>query len=323
MSTTEASSPSFDRAVRSSQDGPLTACSIKTVQVNIGLRCNLACRHCHVESSPKRDEAMTWPLMQRVLDVAERVGAETLDVTGGAPEMHPDFRRFIQGAVNRNLQVIVRTNLTILLEPPYTDLPRWLADRAVRLIASLPCYLPTNVDRQRGRHVFQGSIDAIKRLNAVGYGINPDQQLDLVYNPLGPTLPPDPKTLESAYRKELRAQYGLEFHRLLVMTNVPIGRFEQDLARRGESESYLKRLVEAFNPATLDKLMCRHQLHVGWDGTLYDCDFHFACGAPVRRTPAHIDQFDPDSFAGRPIRTASYCFACTAGRGSSCGGTLT
>ena len=299
------------------------ACRIDTIQANIGLACNLACHHCHVESSPKRTEAMTWETMERVLDVAESSGASVLDITGGAPEMHPHFRSMVQAARDRKLDVIVRTNLTILLEAAYADLPPWLAERRVRLIASLPCYLPTNVDRQRGWHVFQGSIDAIKELNAVGFGIDDATRLDLVYNPLGAALPPDAEALEATYQHELLERYGIRFHRLLVLANVPIGRFARDLERQGAAARYLSLLQDHFNPATIDRLMCRHQLHVGWDGTLYDCDFHFAAGEPVLETPSNIHELDIDSFVRRPIRTALYCFACTAGQGSSCGGSLT
>jgi radical SAM/Cys-rich protein len=293
---------------------------VETVQVNVGLRCNLACRHCHVESSPTRSEMMDWATMELVLLAAEKAHASTLDVTGGAPEMHRHFRRFVVAGLGQGIHVMVRTNLTIMLEDGYEDLPEWLATHQIHLIASLPCYLESNVDKQRGKHVYQKSIEVIRRLNACGYG--GDLPLDLVYNPVGASLPPDQAELEADYRRELERRFGIRFSRLYTLTNLPIGRFRHDLERQGKLTAYAQQLEEAYNPATLAALMCRHQLHVGWDGTLYDCDFNFAAGLPVSGPVRHVRDFDPKVFLRRRIATADHCFGCTAGCGSSCGGSL-
>jgi radical SAM/Cys-rich protein len=311
----------FDARVRAATGDGLRALRIDTVQVNVGLRCNLACRHCHVESSPMRTEMMDEPTMRAVLDTSERVGARTLDLTGGAPEMHPQFRPFVDAALDRGLEVIVRTNLTIMLESGYQDLPGWLANRRVHLIASLPCYLPTNVDNQRGPTVHSRSVEVLRRLNHAGYGIDPSLRLDLVYNPLGPALPPSQTALEEAYRDALLREFGLRFGRLFTITNMPIGRFASDLERQGARQGYETMLEEAFNPSTLEHLMCRSQVNVGWDGALYDCDFNNALGLGANGRAAHVRDLDID-FARRFVRTGTHCFGCTAGGGSSCTGAL-
>lgn len=314
----------FDDRIDAARGGPLRAESIRTIQANIGLTCDLACRHCHVESSPKRREQMDWETMELVLAAAKRCAAETLDITGGAPEMNPHFRRFVKAARSGGLEVMVRTNLTILLAEGYEDMPGFYRDQRVHLVASLPCYLAENVDRQRGLRVYDRSIEATRRLNAVGYGNDPSLPLDLVYNPLGPSLPPAQAELEQDYRRELRECFGIRFNRLYTITNMPIGRFMHDLRRDGRGENYARLLRESFNAATIDELMCRHQVHVGWDGTLHDCDFNHALG--MRTTddgPRHIRDFDPRKLGRRRISTGDHCFGCTAGHGSSCGGALT
>jgi radical SAM/Cys-rich protein len=313
----------FGRRIREEfgEEG-LSALSIDTVQVNIGLRCNLACHHCHVESSPTRKEEMNWDTMLLVLDAASRAKASTLDITGGAPELHPRFREFVDAALGQGLHVLVRTNLTVIRRPGYEDMPRFYAERGVHLVASLPCYLETNVDRQRGKQVYRDSIEVVKRLNAVGYGSDPRLELDLVYNPGGPSLPPPQEKLEEAYHRELLGRFGIRFNRLYTITNMPIGRFLHDLQREGRAADYLQLLRDSFNSDTLQGLMCRNQLHVGWDGTMYDCDFNFALDAPVRDDRTHIRDFDPERFMGRRIRTGDHCFGCTAGCGSSCKGSL-
>ena len=313
----------FDLRARGETGMPLSPLSIETVQVNIGLRCNLACHHCHVESSPTREEEMDWPTMQAVLAAAANTGAKVLDITGGAPEMHQEFARFVDAALAQGMRVIVRTNLTIMLEAGYEHLPGFFASRGVHLIASLPCYLETNVDKQRGKHVYRDSIDAIQRLNREGYGDDPRLVLDLVYNPGGPSLPPAQDALESAYRRELMQRFGIRFNRLYTITNMAIGRFLDDLRRRGKADDYLRLLRDSFNPATLGGLMCRHQLHVGHDGTMYDCDFNYAVGLPVLSPARNIRDFTPGAFMGRAIATGEHCFGCTAGCGSSCQGALT
>lgn len=328
----------FARHVAAATGAALAGATIETVQVNVGLRCNLACRHCHVESSPKRTEEMDWETMELVLAAASRAGAATLDITGGAPEMNPQFRRLVRAARAGGLHVIVRTNLTIVLEEGFGDLPEFFAAEGVHLIASLPCYLKENVNRQRGLHVFEESMEVIRRLNAVGYGRCDALTLDLVYNPLGPSLPPPQAQLEADYRRVLDEQFGISFTRLIAITNLPIGRFLHDLERDGRADAYLALLRDSFNPATLDGLMCRHQLHVGHDGTLYDCDFNFALGMPSRiasvdsgeraatgaagAPAAHVRDFDPERWRRRAIAVADHCFGCTAGSGSSCGGAL-
>lgn len=315
-------SAAFAAAVRGATGEPLRALTIGAVQVNIGLRCNLACKHCHVESSPKRSEEMTWETMRAVLQAAQRAGADLLDITGGAPEMHSHFRPFVDAALAQGLRVMVRTNLTIMLDEGYTDLPAWFAERRVHLVASLPCYLPTNVDRQRGRHVYRDSVRVIQLLNEQGSGRDADKPLDLVYNPLGPSLPPPQAALEADYRRALGDEFGIEFHRLFTITNLPIGRFQDDLVRSGRDVPYAELLRTAFNEGTLPGLMCRHQLHVGWDGQLHDCDFNFAIGLPARGAARHVAEFEPAAFLQREIAVGDHCFGCTAGCGSSCGGAI-
>ena len=313
----------FQRRVESATGDSLTARAIDTIQVNIGLTCDLACRHCHVESSPNRSEQMDWPTMLLVLHAARRANAKTLDITGGAPEMNPHLRQFITVARCRDLDVMVRTNLTIMLREGFEDFPRFYAENGVHLVASLPCYLPTNVDRQRGRHVYEKSVEVIRRLNDMGYGTDPRLLLDLVYNPLGPSLPPNQQRLEEDYRRELDERFGIKFTRLIAITNMPIGRFLSDLRRDGQDERYLQLLRESFNPATVDCLMCRYQVHVSWDGRLHDCDFNYALRMGTTTLRArHIRDFDPRAFADREIATGPHCFGCTAGHGSSCGGAL-
>lgn len=314
----------FAEVVRQSTGMPLRpAARIDTVQVNIGLRCNLACLHCHVESGPNRREEMSRETLEAVLRAVEATGASTVDITGGAPEMHPLFRWFVEASLALGARVMVRTNLTILLETGYTDLPEWFAARGVHLVASLPCYTADNVDKQRGRGTYDGSVAALRLLNDVGYGREPRLPLDLVYNPGGPSLPGPQAALEDDYRRELSERWGLVFTRLLTITNMPIGRFQRDLARDGRAAGYGVLLRERFNAATVAPLMCRHQLHVAWDGRLSDCDFNYALGLPVEAAAGQtIETFDVARFVTRRIVTGPHCFGCTAGAGSSCGGAL-
>ena len=304
---------------------PLTRARVDTLQLNVTLRCNLACHHCHVESGPKRTEAMDEAVVARVLDLlAASPGVRTLDLTGGAPEMHPDFRVLVEGARALGLEVIDRCNLTILHERGYRDLPEFLAKNDVTVIASLPCYTRENVESQRGREVFDRSIEALRWLNSLGYGrASSDLSLDLVHNPLGPSLPPPQGELEKEYKVELRERFGIEFHRLLAITNMPIKRFGDMLVRRGQASEYLSLLVNHFNPRVVPQVMCRTLVSVGHDGQLYDCDFNLALELPLagkRRTLWEIETLS--ELEGDPIATASHCFGCTAGAGSSCGGIL-
>lgn len=299
---------------------------VKTLQLNIGKRCNLACHHCHVESGPQREEAMDRRGVERVIALlAANPEITTLDITGGAPELNEHFRFAVREARALGRRVIDRCNLTVFYEPGQHDTPDFLADQGVEIVASLPCYTRSNVEAQRGRGVFGLSIDALRRLNRLGYAREGSGlRLDLVYNPSGSTLPSDQRSLEADYRSELRELFGIEFDALLTITNMPILRFARDLERSGRSEQYMDLLVDHFNPETVRDLMCRDLVSIGYDGSLYDCDFNqmleldLAGGA--RRTIWRVE--DLAEFDGEPIATASHCFGCTAGAGSSCGGSL-
>lgn len=309
----------FARALAEHGTARLQAGRIETLQVNVGRRCNQACHHCHVEAGPKRTEMMSRAVAARVLHVLSRsAGVRTLDITGGAPELNDSFRFLVEGAAALGREVIDRCNLTILFEPGMEDLATFLARHRVRVVASLPCYSQENVDKQRGNGVFGKSIEALRVLNALGYGET--LPLDLVYNPLGAFLPPAQAALQARYQDELLRAFGVRFSRLLTITNVPIKRFAQQLAREGKSEKYMSLLVEHFNVATVPGLMCRSLVSVGYDGRLFDCDFNQMEEMPLAPTLFDID--DVAELEGRAIRTASHCFACTAGAGSSCGGSI-
>lgn len=314
----------FAAALTESGLFPLLARGIHVLQVNVGKLCNQTCRHCHVDAGPDRREVMSRETMQQCLEVLARTDIATLDITGGAPEMHPHFRWFVQQARRLGRRVIDRCNLTILLAPGYDDLPEFLAEYNVEIVASLPCYLPANVDRQRGDGVFDRSIMALRRLNAVGYGQpGSDLVLNLVYNPLGPSLPPPQHTLEAAYRRHLFDHYGIVFHRLYALTNMPISRFLDDLLQQGCFEQYMQKLIEAYNPAAAEGVMCRTTLSVGWDGRLHDCDFNQMLGLGLAAgLPHHICDFDWNRLVSRPIVVGQHCYGCTAGSGSSCQGAV-
>jgi radical SAM/Cys-rich protein len=304
---------------------PLRRGPVTTLQVNVTLRCNLACHHCHVESGPKRTERLGAKQADRILELLERSPrVELLDLTGGAPELSEHFRRLVTGARRLGRRVIDRCNLTVLFEPGQEDTAAFLAAQGVEIVASLPCYTPENVDRQRGRGVFSQSIEALRTLNRLGYG-QPGSalRLDLVYNPLGASLPPAQQELEQRYRDELRELFGIAFHRLLTLANMPIRRFARQLAREGREREYLSLLVNHFNPETLPALMCRSLVSVDHAGRLHDCDFNLALGLPAPGPERTIwDLADLGVLESRPIATAGHCFACTAGAGSSCGGAL-
>ena len=313
----------FDQAVREVLGAGLESAAVQTIQVNLGLMCNLSCRHCHVEASPHRNESMTWETMQSLLRLTEALPEARVDLTGGAPELNPNFRPLLDALIEQGHQVQVRTNLTVFFEAGHGDTPEFLAERGVHLVASLPCYLDDNVDKQRGGGVYKRSVAALRRLNSLGYGRQPRLPLNLVYNPGGAFLPPDQATLEDAYRRELRERFDVEFTRLLTIPNLPLGRFLNDLQREGQAENYKHLLEDSFNQSTIDGLMCRHQICIAWDGTLSDCDFNSALSLSLAgNLPRHIDQLDPLALEGRPIVTGEHCFGCTAGCGSSCGGAL-
>ncbi len=298
--------------------------STETLQINVGKVCNQACHHCHVEAGPKRTESMTEETAERVLQLLEnRPEIETVDITGGAPELNPNFRKIVQVSRRLRKQVIDRCNLTILLEPGFEDLAEFLRAQQARIIASLPCYTAENVDRQRGRGVFDRSIRALELLNRLGYG-QPESELylDLVFNPGGASLPPAQQALEIDYKNHLRNDFGIEFNRLLTITNMPVGRFSEQLVHIGQQEQYSQLLIDHFNPATVESVMCRRLISVSWDGNIYDCDFNQMLEL---HSPGNLSIWDIDSFRGtadKAIQLGDHCFGCTAGTGSSCGGQL-
>ncbi|MGD9855035.1 MAG: arsenosugar biosynthesis radical SAM (seleno)protein ArsS [Planctomycetaceae bacterium] len=305
----------------------LQACGIEVLQVNVGKVCNQTCAHCHVDAGPDRREAMNRETVDACLRVLADCDIPTLDITGGAPEMNPHFRRLVTEARKLGRRAIDRCNLTILLAPGFDDLPEFLAEHQVEIVASLPCYLEENCDRQRGDGVFRRSIEALRRLNALGYG-RPESGLDLtlVYNPIGPSLPPAQDTLEQDYRRELLERYDLEFTRLYTITNMPISRFLDDLLHSGRYEQYMLRLIEAFNPVAVNGVMCRTMLSVDWQGRLFDCDFNQMLDLPLAPEPRNIRDLDRAALlrlARRRIVTGRHCFGCTAGAGSSCQGSVT
>jgi radical SAM/Cys-rich protein len=314
----------FEEALDESGLGPLRASGIQVLQVNVGKLCNQTCQHCHVDAGPERREVMSRETMQACLDVLTHADISTLDITGGAPEMNPNFRWLVTEARALGRHVIDRCNLTILLAPGFRDIPDFLAEKRVEVVASLPCYSPENTDAQRGKGVFEKSIEAIRQLNALGYG-QPGSELTLtlVYNPLGPSLPPPQAKLEAAYRRELHERHGVVFSRLFTITNMPISRFLDDLLRTGQFEHYMHKLIDAFNPAAVAGLMCRTTLSVGWDGSLYDCDFNQMLELRlVPGLPKHIREFDFAELRKRHIVTGQHCYGCTAGCGSGCQGAV-
>lgn len=299
---------------------------LETLQINIGYRCNLACLHCHVNSNPYRKEAMDDGTIELVLEYLSDNNVRNLDITGGAPEMHPRFQDLVTAARSLNVHVMDRCNLTILLEQGYEDLPRFLADNGVEIIASLPCYQEDNVDRQRGRGVYQASIQALKRLNKIGYGKgNSRLQLNLVYNPLGPVLPPSQSELELTYKEYLREHYDIEFDRLFTLANMPIKRFGSTLVSKGGFGDYISLLKVAHRPENLEQVMCRTLMSVDWQGYLYDCDFNQMLGLGMRfngTSRVHLSDLMGTDITGSTITVRDHCYGCTAGQGSSCGGAL-
>ncbi len=312
--------------LRQSDFPPVTRSVLDTLQVNLGYLCNQACEHCHVDAGPKRREIMASETVDVVIDFFQRVPLRTLDLTGGAPEMNPHFRRLVAAATAAGLSVIDRCNLTILSEPGYEDMAAFLAEHRVQVVASLPCYLEDNVDRQRGNGVFQASLAGLRQLNALGYGrSDAGLELNLVYNPQGPALPPPQEALEADYRRVLKANYGVEFNRLYALTNMPIQRFGSTLVSKGQFDDYLRLLKDNFSPATMDSLMCRSHLSVDWQGFVYDCDFNqmLNLDAPLNGGgKVHLRDVAPRSLAGQRVATAQHCYGCTAGQGSSCGGAI-
>ena len=308
---------------------PLRRLGVETVQVNVGYRCNQSCVHCHVNAGPRRTEEMSRETADFVLEFLRASGAANLDLTGGAPELHAPFRYLVDEARGLGVHVIDRCNLTILEEPEQVEagLAEFLAARRVEVVASLPCYQEDNVDRQRGKGVFERSIDGIRRLNGLGYGeAGSGLELNLVFNPQGPVLPPAQATLEAEYRQQLGAHHGIRFSRLLVIANMPIGRFGSMLVSKGEFEPYMATLRAAHQPANLRTVMCRGLISVDWRGFVYDCDFNQMLGIGLRCGDVggrvHLGDLVGRDLAGSPIAIRDHCYGCTAGQGSSCGGAL-
>jgi len=297
----------------------------ETVQVNLGYVCNQSCLHCHVNAGPTRTEAMTEETARQVIDYLAATGATTLDITGGAPELNPHFRYLVREARARGAKVMDRCNLTVLFEPGQEDLARFLAEHRVAIVASLPCYTEELVDRQRGAGVYDKSIAAIRALNALGYGRGDGLTLDLVYNPQGPSLPPEQSKLEQDYKRILGAKFGIVFDRLLTLANMPIQRFGSTLVTKGQFADYMALLRGAHRPENLEGVMCRSLVSIDWQGYLYDCDFNQMLGLPIAvagKRPAHLGDALARDLDGRAIAVADHCYGCTAGQGSSCSGAL-
>jgi radical SAM/Cys-rich protein len=301
----------------------LLADRIDTLQVNVGKLCNQACKHCHVDAGPKRTEIMRRETIDACLGVLREFGIKTLDLTGGAPELNPHFRYFVTEATKAGAKVLVRHNLTVMFEKDQADLPEFFAAAKAEIVCSLPYFLAGQTDAQRGGGVFDKSIEALRRLNAVGYGRENDLVLNLVYNPVGAFLPPAQSEIERDFKRELKTRYDVRFNNLYTITNMPIARFLDWLRRSRNEESYMTRLVNAFNPATIEGLMCRNLVSVDWQGNLYDCDFNQMLELGLEAgAPRKIFDFDWEKLKKRRIATANHCFGCTAGAGSSCGGTV-
>ncbi len=316
--------PKFHTKLADAHLHPLLATGVDILQVNVGRLCNQTCRHCHVDAGPDRREVMQRETMELCLDALRRTSIPTVDITGGAPEMNPHFRWFVEQVRALGRRVMVRCNLTIITaNRQYNTLPQFFADHGVQVVSSLPFYQQRHTDRQRGAGVFERSVQALHMLNAVGYGQEESGlELDLVYNPAGAFFPGPQASIEADFRRELHRQHGIAFNRLYVITNMPVSRFLEYLIDSGNYSDYMEKLVNAFNPAAAAGVMCRTTISVGWDGYLYDCDFNQMLDLPVSaRAPRHIRDFDIDLLRTRAIVTDQHCYGCTAGSGSSCTGT--
>ncbi|SHH84477.1 radical SAM/Cys-rich domain-containing protein [Sporobacter termitidis DSM 10068] len=310
--------PSFSE-LEECQTFGTTQQKLDIMQVNIGKKCNLACKHCHIEAGPNRMEMMSRDVMAACLEACKKNQFRTLDITGGAPEMNPDLEWFVREAAKHGIHTIVRSNLAILNEEGCRHLPEFYAQNKVELVGSLPYYTEKDTDRQRGKGVFASCVAMLRELNGLGYGRNSALILNLVYNPGGAFLPPDQESLAVEYRKKLSELYGITFNNLYTITNNPIGRFGDFLDRSGNLAGYMDRLVSAFNPASVENMMCRNQISVDWDGTIYDCDFNLALGLTAN-VPYRIQDLADTGLSERKIVFGNHCYACTAGAGSSCGG---
>ena len=296
---------------------------LSELQLNLGYLCNQACEHCHVEAGPKRTELMSMDTMQSILKWIDDNHVQSVDITGGAPELNPHFRSFCDSLIARDIAITCRCNITVQFEKGQEDLAHWYAERKIRLVCSLPCYSRSNVDQQRGKGVFDKSIQGLLNFNRQGYGTDPELTLDLVYNPIGPHLPPDQASLEIDYKQELLENFNIVFNRLLAITNLPVKRFRHFLERTNQLEDYQQLLAENFNLATVEHLMCRHLISVDWQGYVYDCDFNQMIDMHIGRgKPTKLWEIQAERLTGNLIRVGDHCYGCTAGSGSSCGGTL-
>lgn len=315
----------FQQKLEQSGLYPLKPTQVGIFQVNIGKMCNQTCRHCHVDAGPDRKEIMTIETMQQCIDALKAYPQlATVDLTGGAPEMNPNFRWFVEQISKLNRHIIVRCNLTIILaNKKYHDLPQFYKQHNVEVVSSLPFYTRDRTDRQRGNGVFEDSIKALQMLNETGYGKeDTGLQLNLVYNPAGAFLPPSQTLLEKEYRQALSQRFGIEFNNLFAITNLPISRFLDYLLQSGNYETYMEKLVNAYNPVAASNVMCRNTISIGWDGYLYDCDFNQMLELKVACSSQHISQFNEKSLVNRNIIVGQHCYGCTAGSGSSCGGAV-
>ena len=299
---------------------------LETLQVNLGYLCNQSCQHCHVDAGPKRKEQMQRQTVDELIDFLRRSSVNTLDLTGGAPELNANFRYLVTAARELGIEVIDRCNLTVLNEPGQQELAEFLAENKVQVVASLPCYLKDNVEAQRGKGVYQSSITGLRKLNELGYG-RPGSglQLNLMYNPQGPSLPPPQEALEADYRRELQQREGVSFNNLFVLVNMPIMRFGSMLISKGQFDDYMSMLKDSYQAANLQNVMCRSLLSVDWQGYIYDCDFNQMLGLPVKSAgpqAAHIRDIDAGELEHKPIITGDHCYGCTAGQGCSCSGAL-
>ena len=320
--------PLFSEKIAEHNYSELIPAKLEILQVNLGYLCNQSCSHCHVDAGPDRKELMSLETLDLCLDLARKHAIPTIDITGGAPEMHPHFCYFVSQAHKQGVkEIIVRSNLTILVShSKYEDMPKFFRDNQVRVVSSLPCYTAENTDKQRGDGVFEKSIAALKKLNAIGYGMAGSKLcLDLVYNPGGPFLAGEQSQLESDYKRELNDNFGIQFNSLFALNNLPINRFLEFLLKNGHYNKYMQTLVSAFNPATLSGLMCRNTISIDYQGYLYDCDFNQMLEMSIKdssQKAIHIKDFNLEYLANRKILTAQHCYGCTAGAGSSCQGSV-
>ena len=317
--------PTFKNKIAETNQFPLKAKKLEILQINVGYMCNQVCDHCHVDAGPDRKEIMTRFTMQQCLEVIKNTGAHTLDLTGGAPEMNPDFRWFVQEAAKAGIKdFIVRSNLTIIrANKKYYDLPEFFKKHNVHVVSSMPHWTRGKTDKQRGNGVFDASIEALKMLNKVGYGLpNSALKLDLVYNPSGAFLPGDQAAMEKYFKKALKEDFDIQFHNLFAITNLPISRFLDYLIASENYEDYMYSLVEAYNPSAVQNVMCTNTLSVSWDGYLFDCDFNQMLELPVNSKAKHISEYNEALLEGRTIVISQHCYGCTAGSGSSCQGSV-